>query len=193
MCGVTVIVDWMLILTFRSLGSIPGNPSLPTGSAYSLRMFSQAANGTRTTLATSNGVRYLQFTMTMVWKSIHGRLSISSQRIQQSVLVLVMARLRLLLVPLRELPLVSQRCPPISPYVSSRPPAPNLAKSAFFSVLFVQKPHRSDSGWCCWRSYCLPFGRGWHCDVQPTPSQREEENDTAVCNQEGAGTRKISG
>jgi hypothetical protein len=121
-----IIADSLLILTFRSLGSLPGNPSLPTGSAYSLRMFSQAANGTRTTLATSNGVRYLQFYHNDgLSKSIHGRLSISLQRMQQSVLVSVMARLRLLLwVPRRVLPLVSQRHPPISPYVSSLPSPP---------------------------------------------------------------------
>jgi len=34
---------------------LSGNPSLPTGSGYSLRMFSETTNGTRTTLAMSNG------------------------------------------------------------------------------------------------------------------------------------------
>jgi len=34
---------------------INGNPSLPTGSGYSLRMFSETPNDTQTTLGTSNG------------------------------------------------------------------------------------------------------------------------------------------
>jgi len=34
---------------------MPGNPSLPPGSGYSLRMFTETANGTQTTLGTSNG------------------------------------------------------------------------------------------------------------------------------------------
>jgi len=34
---------------------ISGNPSLPTGSGYSLRMYSETPNGTETTLGTSNG------------------------------------------------------------------------------------------------------------------------------------------
>ncbi|KIM86632.1 hypothetical protein PILCRDRAFT_310171 [Piloderma croceum F 1598] len=34
---------------------IPGNPALPTGSNYSLRMFSETPNGTRTNLATTEG------------------------------------------------------------------------------------------------------------------------------------------
>ena len=53
--GVNDVGCSLMILLWAD--SIPGSPSLPTGSGYSLRMFSEQANGTRATLGTSNGVR----------------------------------------------------------------------------------------------------------------------------------------